>query len=304
MQRRRGVAMQVGVVIPSGLAGEFADWQPEHAWARAIDLARAAEDVGFHHVWVADHLHGVLAPATTPTFEAFTLLTAVAAHTARVRIGPGVACAAFRNPALLVKMAATLDVASGGRVDLALGAGWFGPEWRAYGYGFSDARGRLDILRRVLEVATRMLGPGAAVGLDGGDTDGPVCVPRGVQRPRIPLIVGGNGQQVTWRLAARFADELNLDGPDLDVLPAWRRVIADRCAEIGRDPATLRVSAQIWWNGAGGQRRVEMLRHLADAGLDRIVSPLDGMAASDEPLVAYAEDCRAAGLALAEERRG
>jgi alkanesulfonate monooxygenase SsuD/methylene tetrahydromethanopterin reductase-like flavin-dependent oxidoreductase (luciferase family) len=288
--------MDVGVVVPSGLIGEYDGWHPADAWARALELARLAEDLRFAHVWVADHLHGVLAPAETPTFEAFTLLTAIAEQTTRVRLGPGVACAAFRNPALLVKMAASLDVASGGRLDLALGAGWFEPEWRAYGYGFPPAAERLAILRRTLEVATAMLGRGSAVGPGDGGATAPVCVPAGLQTPRIRIVVGGNGQKVTWRLAARFADELNLDGPDPEQLPAWRRVIQQRCAEVGRDPATLDISAQIWWKRITGQRRVEALGRLADEGLDRIVSPLDGAAASDEAFHAYAEDCRAAGL--------
>lgn len=290
--------MQVGVVIPSGLAGEFVDWRPEDAWSRALELARLTERLGFAHVWVADHLHGVLGTATAPTFEAFTLLTAIAGQTTRVRLGPGVACAAFRNPALLVKMAATLDVASGGRLDLALGAGWFEPEWRVYGYGFPPASGRLAILRQTLEVVTAMLGPGSAVGLDADPSHAPVCVPSGLQQPRIRIVVGGNGQEVTWRLAARFADELNVDGPDPEQLPAWRRVIEQRCAEVGRDPATLAVSAQIWWDGAVGRRRVEILQRLADQRLHRIVSLVDGAATSDEPVYAFAEDCRAAGLQL------
>ena len=116
--------MKVGITILSGLVGEYVGWEPTRAWDRAVEMGRVAERLGFSYAWVPDHLQVVRGPADGPTFEAFTLLSAIAAETHRIRLGPGVACAAFRNPALLVKMAMTLDVASNGRVDLAMGAGW------------------------------------------------------------------------------------------------------------------------------------------------------------------------------------
>ena len=154
--------MKTGITILSGLVGEYEGWDPGRAWSRAVEMGEVAERLGFAFVWVPDHLLVVRGPAEAPTFEAFTLLTAIAARTGRVRLGPGVACAGFRNPALLMKMATTLDVASGGRVDLALGAGWHEDEWRSYGYGFPPARERLAQLEETLEIASRMLRPGRA----------------------------------------------------------------------------------------------------------------------------------------------
>ncbi len=129
-----------------------------------------------------------------------------------MRIGQVVICTAFRNPALTAKMIGTMDVISGGRMELGIGAGWKQDEWLAYGYGFPDTKTRLAILADHLEVITRMLAPGHATyaGTHASVTDA-INVPRGLQEPRVPIMVGGNGPNVTWRLAARYADELNLD---------------------------------------------------------------------------------------------
>ena len=155
-------------------------------------------------------------------------------------------CTAFRNPALTAKMIGTLDVISGGRMELGIGAGWKEDEWRAYGYGFPDTKTRLATLADHLEVITRMLAPGHATfaGTYASVTDA-INVPRGLQEPRVPIMVGGNGPKVTWRLAARFADELNLDWLTPDEIREAKPVIASRCEEIGRDPATLRLSVNI-----------------------------------------------------------
>jgi len=213
----------------------------------------------------------VRGPADGPTFEAFTLLSAIAVETHRIRLGPGVARAAFRNPALLVKMAMTLDVASNGRVDLAMGAGWHEGEWRGYGYGYPSAGERLALLREALEVVSRMLEPGPATWHgERFHVDSVISEPKGAGVSRIPIIVGGNGQKVTWRLAARFADELNLDGPELSEIREWLPIIRQRCEEIDRDPATLALSAEIWWKGSAGEERVDRLEQIADLGLARI----------------------------------
>jgi alkanesulfonate monooxygenase SsuD/methylene tetrahydromethanopterin reductase-like flavin-dependent oxidoreductase (luciferase family) len=293
--------MQVGVTILSGLVGEYEGRDPREAWSRALEMGQVTERLGFSFVWVPDHLRVVRGPSGAPTFEAFTLLAAIAAQTERVRLGPGVACAGFRNPALLVKMATSLDVASGGRAELPLGAGWHEGEWRSFGYGFPSTRERLAQLEETLEIVSRSLRPGPA-SWQGQHfaVEDLVIEPKGLQHPRIPIIVGGNGQKVTWRLAARFADELNLDGPSVDQIREWLPIIRQRCEEIGRDPASLPVSAEIWWDGKTGRERVERLQQLIELGLMRIHSHLLEAADSDEPLISFAEDCRAAGAELEE----
>jgi hypothetical protein len=126
--------------------------------------------------------------------------------------------------------------------------------------------------------------------------------PRGLQSPRVPIMVGGNGPEVTWRLAARFADELNVDGLSLAELREALPVIRSRCEEIDRDPDSLTVSLHAWWASPDwstvGDRRIAFLGELADMGVSRVIGLLQASADSDEPLHSLAEDARAAGVPL------
>jgi F420-dependent oxidoreductase-like protein len=293
--------MKVGIVAPQGWTGEYDGWDPARAWARTVSVAHDAEALGFDSVWMFDHVQTEPVPTDEITFEAFVGLSALAAETARVRLGHLVLCAGYRNPALAAKMISTLDVISGGRAELGLGAGWKEDEYVAYGFGFPPLRTRMEMLEDALEIATQMLGGGRAT------YEGPAArvrdainVPRGLQEPRIPILVGGNGPNRTWRLAARFADELNLDWLTPDEVVAARPVIASRCEELGRDPATLRLSVNIGREGTmrEGDVRVDMLRRYADAGVDRVMTLLTASADDDGALERFAEDCVAAGCEL------
>src|SRR5688500_14790168 len=232
--------MRLGVICPQGWTGEYDGWDAARAWQRTVAVAKQAERLGFESVWLFDHFHTVPKPTDEITFESFTALAALAALTERVRLGQIVICNGFRNPALTAKMASTLDTISGGRFTLGIGAGWKRDEWLAYGYGFPETRVRLAMLRDALGVISAMLAPGHASyqGEHASVTDA-INLPKGLQSPRVPIMVGGNGPKVTWRLAARFADDLNVDGLTpgqvRDALP----VIRSRCEEIGRDPDSL-----------------------------------------------------------------
>jgi F420-dependent oxidoreductase-like protein len=293
--------MDIGVVLPQGWTGEYDGWQPRRAWERTLAVARQAERLGFESAWVFDHFTTEPEPTDEITFESFTTLAALAAATQRIRLGQVVICTAFRNPALTAKMIGTLDVISGGRMELGIGAGWKEDEWRAYGYGFPDTRTRLAMLADHLEVITRMLAPGHATfsGTHASVTDA-INVPRGLQEPRVPIMVGGNGPKVTWRLAARFADELNLDWLTPDEIRDAKPVIASRCEEIGRDPASLRLSVNIsrYDLATAGPARVELLAAYREVGLDRVMGLLVESAVRDEPLESLAADAIAAGCLL------
>ena len=294
--------MDIGVVLPQGWTGEYDGWEPRRAWERTLAVAQQAERLGFESAWVFDHFQTEPEPTDELTFESFMTLAAVAASTERLRLGQVVICTGFRNPALTAKMIGTLDVISGGRMDLGIGAGWKEDEWLAYGYGFPDTKTRLAMLADHLEVITRMLAPGRATfaGTHASVADA-INVPRGLQEPRVPIMVGGNGPNVTWRLAARHADELNLDWLSPDEIREARPVIASRCEEIGRDPGTLRLSVNIsrYVMEAPGPARVELLAAYREVGVDRVMGLLLESAVSDEPLVALAEDAQAAGCRLA-----
>jgi F420-dependent oxidoreductase-like protein len=296
--------MKIGVIAPQGWTGEYDGWDPADAWRRTVAVARQAERLGFESVWLFDHLHTVPEPTDELTFESFTALTALAALTERVRLGHIVICNGFRNPALVAKMSGSLDVISGGRFDLGIGAGWKRDEWDAYGYGFPATAERLAMLRDGLEVISRMLDPGRATyaGEHARVTDA-INLPKGLQQPRIPIMVGGNGPNVTWRLAARFADELNLDGLSPDELREALPVIRSRCEEIERDPATLAISVHAWWgteewSAPGGARRA-LLAAYAELGVARVMGLLQESAESDAALEQLAVDAEAAGISLA-----
>lgn len=293
--------MKVGVIVPQGWTGEYDGWPAEKAWRRTVYAALQAERLGFESIWLFDHFHTEPEPTDELTFESFTTLSALAMLTNRVRLGHIVACTAFRNPALTAKMISTMDVLSGGRMELGLGAGWKEDEWRAYGYGFPDATTRLAILRDHLEVLTRMLGPGRATfeGEHASVRDA-INVPKPIQKPRVPIMIGGNGPNVTWRLAARYADEINLDGLLPADLPAAMATIRSRCDEVGRDPDSLTVSVHIFWrhSAESGPRRQDLLAAYREAGIVRVQTLLQATARDDEALELLAEDSRMSGATL------
>ena len=294
--------MKIGTVVPQGWVGEYDGWDPLDAWRRTTEVALHAERLGFESVWLFDHFHTIPRPTDEITFESFTSLSALAALTSRVRLGHVVICTGFRNPALTAKMIATMDSISGGRMDLGIGAGWKRDEWVAYGYGFPETKERLARLADDLEVITRMLDGDRHQHATFDGRHAKVAdarnVPKPIQRPRVPIMVGGNGPNVTWRLAARLADELNVDGMSPAEMAEALPVIRARCEEIGRDPATLAVSVHLWGEQLSrtGAPRIELLGGFRDLGISRVMGLDKAVAKTDEALDSLAEDARAAGV--------
>lgn len=301
--------MKVGVVLPQGWMQEYRDQGPREAWGNTVAIARASDRMGFESIWMYDHFHTWPGPEDVVLFEPFVALSALASSTEHVRIGHIVICTGFRNPALTAKMISTLDVVSGGRAELGIGAGWKQEEWEAWGYEYPSTRERLATLGEHLEIITRMLDSttderATFVG-ERAWVRGAVNQPKPLQSPRVPVMVGGNGPEVTWRLAARHADELNLDGLDPAGVAEALPVIRARCEEIDRDPDTLKVSVHTWYTEPGvsehGQKRVDLYGAYRELGLSRVQSYVDGLAEGTDALEAFAEDLQAAGIEL--ERR-
>ena len=296
--------MKIGVIVPQGWVGEYDGWDSLDAWRRTTEVALQAERLGFESIWLFDHFHTIPSPTDEITFESFSSLSALAAMTQRVRLGHIVICTAFRNPALTAKMISTMDTISGGRMDLGIGAGWKRDEWLAYGYGFPETKERLARLGDDLEVITRMLAGDRHThatyeGTYSSVRDA-VNVPKPIQQPRVPIMVGGNGPNVTWRLAARHADELNLDGMSPDEVAEALPVIRSRCEEVGRDPSTLAISVHIWTENLGeGAPRVELLAAYAATGASRVMTLVRASVKGDEAIELLANDARTAGLELA-----
>lgn len=299
--------MQVGLMAPQGWKGEYDGWPAADAWSRTVELAVQAEALGFESLWVFDHFHTVPDPTDEITFEGFSVVTALATLTRRVRLGHMVVCTGFRNPALTAKLSSTVDVISGGRFELGIGAGWKQEEWIAYGYGFPDLGDRMAALGDHLEVITRMFGPGRAW-FEGeyAQVHGAINMPKGIQQPRIPIIVGGNGPRRTAGYAIKYGDELNYVFLDPDELVPRMAEVRTRCEEEGRDPATLRFSLYTKDEQMrnAGQARVDIMARFAEIGLDRVVCFPTRWTPTLDAQAAFAEDCLAAGLSLDTSKVG
>jgi F420-dependent oxidoreductase-like protein len=298
--------MRIGVVLPQGWFTEYRGRDSRDAWGQTVRVAQEADRLGFDSIWMYDHFHTVPEPQDEIVFERFTALSALAVLTRRVRIGHIVVCTGFRNPALTAKMISTLDTISDGRAELGIGAGWKGEEWLAYGYDFPPTQERLAMLADHLEVISRMFeGDDQSRATFRGTyarVQGAINRPKPIQRPRPPIMVGGNGPSVTWRLAARYADELNLDGLTPDEVAEALPLIHARCREIERDPASLRISVHTWYASPGvstsGQQRVDLFGAYRELGVSRVQSYVDGFADGVEAVHAFAADVKAAGATL------
>jgi F420-dependent oxidoreductase-like protein len=228
--------MEFGVFIPQGWVLDLAGIDPADQWATMKDLVEHVDrDLPFTSVWVYDHFHTVPVPTDEATHEAWTLMAAFAASTQRVRLGQMCTCMSYRNPAYLAKVASTVDIVSGGRVEMGVGAGWYEHEWRAYGYGFPSARERLGRLDEGVQIMQQLWQTGTAT-LAGEhyQVDGAICRPLPLQPGGVPLWIAGGGEKRTLRIAAEYAQYTNFDG-SLEGFAHKSEVLAAHCREIGRD---------------------------------------------------------------------
>jgi F420-dependent oxidoreductase-like protein len=224
--------MRFGVTLP----------QIKRTWGEARDAAVEIDRLGYDSVWVCDHLYGVPLP-TLPILEAWSELAAVAAVTSRVELGTLVTPPFFRNPAVLAKQVATVDQIAGGRTIVGLGAGWFAAEFEAHGCPFPPLRDRLRALAESAEVLKRMWTEERVTFTGTYVTVRDVlCEPKPVRRP--PILIGGGGERVLMRIAARHADIWNNLAVSQGELAHKVEALRRRCDEVGRDPGSLEVSQQ------------------------------------------------------------
>jgi F420-dependent oxidoreductase-like protein len=226
--------LQWGAFAPQGWKLEYSGWSAADAWDRTKELAQLTERLGYHHLWVYDHVETVPRREPTHCFEAFTTLAALAQHTSTIKLGQMVTCAAYRNAGLLAKEAACVDVFSGGRLILGIGAGWFEREYQAYGFPFPSGGTRLEILEETVEVL-KLLWTEETVTYQGKHLafDGAYCDPKPLQQ--LPeLWIGGGGEKVTLRIEARHADKTNWQ-VGLDAFVRKSDLLRGYCDDIGRD---------------------------------------------------------------------
>lgn len=224
--------MEFGIYVPQVVS----EYEP------FLRVARTAEDTGFSSLWVYDHLYTPGAPAH-PAMEAWTLMTALLANTTRLRVGALVLCNSFRTPAVLGRMATTLDVISGGRLEFGLGSGSYEQEHREAGLPWESGRVRAERLGEALEIITRMFTEERTTfeGRHYTVRDLP-NVPQPVQRPRPPIHIGGAGPKFTMPLVARYADVWNVPTYGLSEWATLDAQLTELCAAIGRDPGEIRRS--------------------------------------------------------------
>src|SRR5438093_1164203 len=224
--------MDLGIQVEPQFGFKFED---------VLAIAHDGEAAGFTRLWLSDHLFLGPDSAQTDCLEAWTLLAALAVQTRRIRIGPMVTAQSYPNPALLAKIAAGVDVMSGGRLDFGIGAGWKEIEYRAYGYDFPDAPTRVTQMAETLEICTRMWKEDRAT-YHGKHyrIDGALCSPKPLQRP-LPIWIGGSKPRV-MRTAAKFAHafNLNVSASSPAEFPDRMRDLDEACRAVKREPKRCR----------------------------------------------------------------
>jgi F420-dependent oxidoreductase-like protein len=255
-----------------------------------VEIVRQADEVGFDSIWVMDHffqIRGVGKPEE-PMLEGWTTLGYIAALTKHARLGLMVGGVHYRYPGLWVKAATTLDVLSGGRAWLGIGAAWNEQESRALGFPFPPLGERFEMLEETLQIAHQMWqGERGTEGEFHGrlfDADRLMNSPQSLSRPRVPIMIGGGGEKKTLRLVAKYADATNVFGSPEGIARKYA-ILAEHCAEIGRDPNEILHSTlqnfRISTDGARGTETpaqiVDRFGELSDAGAQAIIVGMFGL---------------------------
>jgi F420-dependent oxidoreductase-like protein len=224
------------------------------------------------HAWLFDHFMPLGNDPTGPCLEGWTLLSAFAALTKRLRIGLMVTGNTYRHPAVLANMGATVDIVSGGRLDFGIGAGWNELEHNAYGIPLYRPGERIRRLGEACEVIKR-LWTETAPDFDGKyyQLKGARCEPKPIQKPYPPFVIGGGGEQLTLRVTAKYADIWNATGGSVDVFRHKNEVLDGHCAAIGRDPSTIERSVQIIINPADLSQTRQTVQEYIEAGANHLI---------------------------------
>jgi F420-dependent oxidoreductase-like protein len=270
--------MKLGLQVPSFT------WPggPEQIGPTLARIARTAEDAGYDSIWVMDHFFqiGAVGRAEQPMLEAYSALAFIAGHTSRARLGTLVTGVTYRHPGILAKTVTTLDVLSGGRAWLGIGAAWFEREHRGLGVEFPPAGERLGRLEETVQICLQMW----------SENDGPfkgryyqldetLCSPPPVSKPRPPIMIGGGGEKRTLRLVARHADACNVFG---DARAARHKfdVLRRHCEAEGRDydeiEKTVYFTVDVGRNGELAAQVVDQLGALAEAGAQAAIGSIRG----------------------------
>lgn len=273
---------------------KFSAWlNTASKWEDIVGVAQHVEDAGYDGIWVADHFMPNQDDTSGPTGEAWTILAGLAQATSKARLGTMVTGNTYRHPAVLAKQAAQVDIISGGRLVLGLGAGWQENEHAAYDIPFYTTGERLRRLDEAAQIIRSLFADDNTTfeGRYYTIKDAPLA-PKPVQRPGPPLLIGGGGEKVTLRIAAQWADEWNVWG-NPEILQHKGEILARHCADVGRDPSEIKHSANAMLTMSDDPERLERARsapgfpgivgtvdevkaivqQYADAGVDELIIP-------------------------------
>jgi F420-dependent oxidoreductase-like protein len=243
-------------------------------WEAVLEVWRAADDIDvFESGWTSDHFYPMrTADPSGPRLEGWVTLAALAQATRRLRLGTLVTGIHYRHPAVLANMAATLDIVSGGRLELGIGAGWNEQESGAYGIELGTPRQRSDRFEEACAVLTGLLSPPQTTTFTGSyyQLADARCNPKPVQQPHPPVWVGGNGAKRTLRTAARFAQYWSFDGESTEQFGRARDVLHQHCADLGRDPAEILFCSQVGFAG-DSQATAAAAAAFGAAGVDFVI---------------------------------
>ncbi|MGF2949924.1 LLM class F420-dependent oxidoreductase [Microbacterium alcoholitolerans] len=226
--------MRFGLFIPQGWRFDLVGIEPSDHWRVMSDLAQAADAGPWESLWVYDHFHTTPVHSDEATHEAWTLMSAFAASTSRIRLGQMCTCMGYRNPAYLAKVAATVDIVSAGRTEMGIGGGWYEHEWRAYGYGFPAAGDRLRMLDEGVQIMRQAWSTGHAT-LDGRyyQVDDAIVQPTPLQNGGIPLWIAGGGEKVTLKIAAKYAQYTNFGSGKPEEFTAKSEILREHTKKVG-----------------------------------------------------------------------
>lgn len=301
--------MQFGAFVPQGWRLTLSGIPVDEHWATMLGVARDIESLGFDSLWVYDHFHTVPEPTQEVTYEAWTMMAALAASTETVRLGQMCTCNTYRPPSYLAKVAASVDAISGGRLEMGIGAGWYEHEHDGYGYPFLAPAERLAMLREGVEIMKAMWTE-EVVHYEGKyyELKGAICQPKPLQDPHVPIWVAGGGEKVTLNIAARHAQYTNFGGDSLDSFRHKSEILEGHCADVGTDFGAITRSANFNVLCAETEQGVEekkgwLLEHLgkyvSKEKAERSVRLFDDTSGTPEQIIGWLQDYQKAGLGYA-----